>query len=120
MQHDVRLLPNGHLLLYDNGYAHSPSESRAVEYALDVGSMTATMVWQYRHSPAIFTPVVGSVQRYADGATLVGFGGGGMRVVEVAPDGTVLWEGEPVFNGQPIAIFYRVRKTLSLYGLQRP
>ncbi len=120
VQHDVRLLPDGHLLVYDNGYSHTPPQSRAVEYALDLGAMTATMVWEYRHNPSIFTPYVGSVQRYSNGTTLVGFGGGVARVTEVAPSGDVLWEGEATRGGQPLNFFYRMRKTLSLYKAERP
>jgi hypothetical protein len=34
-QHDVRVLDNGDLLFFDSGLAHSPPESRALEYRLD-------------------------------------------------------------------------------------
>ena len=120
MQHDVRLLANGHLLVYDNGAAHTPPQSRAVEYALDLSAMTATMVWEYRDNPSIYTPFVGSVQRYSNGTTLVGFGGGGARVTEVAPSGDFLWEGQPTRDGRPLGFFYRMRKTLSLYKSEKP
>ncbi len=36
-QHSVRMLPNGHLLMFDNGTNHSPQASRVVEYALNEG-----------------------------------------------------------------------------------
>src|SRR2546426_3251407 len=68
-QHSVRVLDNGNLLLYDNGLRHTPPESRAVEYRLDVSTRTATMVWQYRRVPAVFTPFLGSVQRFQNGNT---------------------------------------------------
>lgn len=119
IQHDVRILDNGDLLLYDNGNLHSPPQSRAVEYRLDPRLMTATLVWEYRHTPAVFTPFVGSVQRYRNGNTLVGFGAAGL-VTEVAPDGRVVWEGHLTVAGRPLTFFYRVRTLPSLYRSERP
>jgi outer membrane protein assembly factor BamB len=119
IQHDVRVLDNGDLLLYDNGMFHTPPQSRAVEYRLDTRLMTATLVWEYRHTPAVFTPFVGSVQRYQNGNTLVGFGAAGL-VTEVAPDGRVVWEGRLTVAGRPLTIFYRMRRLRSLYRTERP
>jgi hypothetical protein len=119
IQHDVRLLPNGDLLLFDNGNYHVPPESRAVEYRLDTLAMTATQVWEYRHVPAVFAPYVGSVQRYRNGHTLVGFGAAGV-MTDVTGDGTVAWEGQLAVNGQSPAPFYRVRELPSLYTHESP
>ncbi|HET9707041.1 MAG TPA: aryl-sulfate sulfotransferase, partial [Gemmatimonadales bacterium] len=118
-QHDVRVLPDGDLLFYDNGLAHTPPESRAVEYRLDRVAMTATLVWEYRHDPALFTPIVGSVQRLHNGNTLVGFGAAA-RMVEVTPAGQVLWEGRLTLNGQPVQYFYRARRVPTLYRYEQP
>ena len=117
-QHSVRVLANGNLLLYDNGLQHDPPESRAVEYQLDTKAMTATMVWQFRHDPAIFTNVVGSVERMQNGNTLVAFAYAGI-VDEVDPAGNVVWEGALTKNGavQPA---YRIRRLPSLYNYQAP
>ncbi len=113
-EHDVRELPNGDILMFDNGLRHVPPESRAVEYRLDTVAMTATMVWQYRHSPALLAPAMGSARRLADGHTLVGFSSLS-RVVEVAPDGTVAWEGVLTINGARAPFFYRATHVESLY-----
>jgi hypothetical protein len=113
-QHSVRVLPDGHLLMYDNGVDHPVQESRAVEYALDLQNMTATLVWEYRHSPAIFTNIVGYVQRLQSGNTLVAFGAAGV-VNEVSPTGNRLWEGTLLVDGTP-TLFYRARRIASLYG----
>ncbi len=118
-QHCVRLLDDGDLLLFDNGLRHNPPESRAVQYRLDTRAMTATMVWQYRHNPPLFTPFVGSVQRYADGRTLIGFGWAS-TVVEVGPAGDWKWEGHLTFDGSPPPFFYRMWKVPSLYSYERP
>jgi hypothetical protein len=117
-QHSVRVLDNGNLLIYDNGLGHTPPESRAVEYQLDLKSMTATMVWQYRHSPAIFTPVVGSVERWQNGHTLVAFALNGV-VDEVDADSNLVWEGQLSNGGNP-ASTYRVRFLPSLYQYAAP
>ena len=34
-QHSIRRIPNGHVMLFDNGNYHAVPHSRAVEYALD-------------------------------------------------------------------------------------
>jgi Arylsulfotransferase (ASST) len=119
IQHDVRRLDNGDLLVYDNGNFHSPQQSRAVEYRLDTRLMTATLVWEYRHAPSVYTPFVGSAQRYQNGNTLVGFGAAGL-MTEVTSDGRVVWEGRLTVPGRPFTLFYRVRKVPSLYRSERP
>ncbi len=91
-QHAARLLPNGHLVLFDNGNARLPLFSRAVEYALDEAQKTATLAWQYRLSPDAFGPAFGYVQRLANGNTLIGWGATTPTVTEVAPDGFLVSE----------------------------
>lgn len=117
-QHSVRVLENGNLLVYDNGERHVPSESRAVEYSLDPDSRTATMVWEFRHDPPIFTQFGGSVQRRSNGNTVIGFGWVGV-VTEVGPDGSVLWEGRLQVEGVD-RVFYRAIAVPSLYRYQEP
>jgi outer membrane protein assembly factor BamB len=112
-QHSALILPNGNLLLFDNGTRHDPPESRAVEYALDPAAGTATLVWEFRHSPAIYTPFTGSVQRLANGNTLIGYAWVG-RAVEVSSAGTVAWEAELAVNGEP-PLLYRLTRVTSLY-----
>ncbi|HMD13951.1 MAG TPA: aryl-sulfate sulfotransferase, partial [Bacteroidota bacterium] len=73
-QHDVRWQPNGDITLFDNGNQHVPNYSRGVEYQLDQQNKIATLVWQYRHTPDIYAPAMGSVERLANGNTLIGWG----------------------------------------------
>jgi outer membrane protein assembly factor BamB len=117
-QHSPRMLPNGNLLLYDNGTRHQPSESRAVEYALDLDAKTATLVWEYRHDPPIYTPFVGAVQRLASGNTLVAFAQAG-RAVEATPTRTTAWEADLRLDGKP-AFVYRMVRIASLYRYETP
>jgi Arylsulfotransferase (ASST) len=117
-QHSPRILANGNLLVYDNGTSHEPQESRAVEYALDLEDRRATLVWEFRHVPPIYTPAVGGAQRLRNGNTLVGFGFVG-QASEVRPDGTVAWEAKITVDGRAAPV-YRLVRIASLYHYQEP
>ncbi len=92
-QHDIRRLANGDITLMDNGNMHVPPFSRAVEYKLDEVNKTATLVWQFRHSPSVYDSYMGNVQRLTDGNTIIGWGGAHTpTVTEVRPDGTTALE----------------------------
>ena len=117
-QHDAHILPDGHLLLYDNGTRHQPQETRVVEYALNLAAHTARLVWEFRHTPPIYTPYVGSVQRLTSGNTAIGYGTAG-HVTEVRPDGGVAWEADMRVDGQP-AFVYRLVRLASLYRHAEP
>jgi Arylsulfotransferase (ASST) len=118
-QHDVQVLPNGHLLMLDDQLHIVPGPARAVEYALDPASRVATLVWQYRPDPPIVSPIMGSAQRLTSGATLVGFGAAG-RLAEVAPDGSVSWASALVSNDVTPVSFYRAIRLVSLYSYATP
>ncbi|MCH8326235.1 MAG: aryl-sulfate sulfotransferase [Bacteroidetes bacterium] len=96
--HDIRMLPNGNITLFDNGNNHSPWFSRAVEYQVDQVNKTATQVWEYRHKPFdIANRNQGSVQRLPNGNTLISWGGRAQDstsadITEVTPDGTITFE----------------------------
>jgi arylsulfotransferase ASST len=119
-QHSARVLSNGNVLIFDNGTQHSPSASRAVEYQLDESAHTATLAFQFKHSPAIYTGFTGSVQRFANGNTLVGytFGSSSLYATEVTPTGDVVYEGKLVSGGSQTP--YRFTKVRSLYGYEQP
>ena len=87
-QHAARRIANGHITLFDNGNYHSPPFSRAIEYDVDDVNMTATLVWEYRNNPSIFSPAMGYVQRLSNGNTLIGWGQINPTVTEVTPEGT--------------------------------
>ena len=117
-QHTARVLDNGDLLIYDNGWRHTPSESRVAQYRLDLGAKTATLVWEFRHNPPIFTGFAGSAQRLSNGNTFIAWAFAA-TVTEVTPSGTILWEGRLTAGGQPV-LLYRAIKMPSLYQFQRP
>ena len=91
-QHAIRRIANGNLTLFDNGNFHNPPFSRAVEYNMDTANKTATLVWEYRHSPTVYSSAMGYVQRLANGNTLIGWGYTNPSVTEVRTDGTVAFE----------------------------
>jgi len=90
-QHAIRELPNGNLLLFDNGNGHRPPQSRAVEYALDLDRRVATLVWQFNPQPHLFGSAMGFTQRLPNGNTLITYGFL-PRVQEVNASGQVLWD----------------------------
>ncbi len=103
-QHDIQRLPNGNILLLDNGNLKSNQYSRAVEYEIDEANLTAMKVWEYRKDPDVFVPWMGNVQRLTNGNTLIGWGAAKsvehddtevdttLTVTEVRPDGTITYE----------------------------
>ena len=102
-QHDVHRLANGNLLFFDNGNISgggvTPNDrtySRAVEYQLDEVNLTATLVWEFRHTPDISASCTGSLKRFANGNTLIDWGcavpTSGTIVTEVSPSGEVVFE----------------------------
>lgn len=92
-QHHCRILPDGHLTVFDNGNYHTPQYSRAVEYELDEDNMTCTQVWEYRNDPDIYGGSQGSAQRLANGNTMIGWGGNAdVTATEVRPDGSKAYE----------------------------
>ena len=92
-QHDARRLPNGNILLFDNGnYRQGTRFSRAAEYKLDEENLTATLVWQYRNTPDVVSDFMGSTQRMANGNTLIGWGGTSPTFTEVDSNSNKVFE----------------------------
>jgi hypothetical protein len=94
-QHAVRKLPNGNVIMFDNGFSHKSPVlfSRAIEYKLDEVNKIATKVWEFRHSPDIYSEGMGYAQRVENGNTFIGWGeGDGTAVTEVRPDGSTALE----------------------------
>jgi hypothetical protein len=114
-QHGARQLPNGDILLFDDGDSHTPAQSRAVEYALDTTAMTATLIWSAEDDPPLYSYILGYAQRLTNGNTLVTYGTT-FRVQEVAPDGSVLWSLHDPNQGFGTYRAYRI-PSLSPYDL---
>lgn len=74
LQHDARFQPNGDISLFDDhsAAAGGTGAARGVEYALDLGAGSASVVWQYQGAAS--SALLGSFRRYADGTNLIGWG----------------------------------------------
>lgn len=90
LQHTPYFLENGNLLVYDNGDVNHPA--RAVEYELDIPNRTATLVWSYEHPDDALILERGSAVRLPSGNTLINWVEEQPNVVEVTPEGDVVWE----------------------------
>jgi outer membrane protein assembly factor BamB len=112
-QHSARMVGPDRLLLFDNGPNHVPTLSRAVEYELDLDAMTATLVWEYRPSPSLYSAFQCFVQRLSNGHTLVGFSAQAeVHVVDEA--GEAVWKGT-VVAPDGAGRFYRIHAIGSIY-----
>lgn len=91
-QHSARILPNGNVLIYDNGLFHTPHFSRAVEYRLDTTNRTSTLAWSFRNTPDIASIFWGSAQRLGNGNTFISWGLSERAATEVEPSGEKVFE----------------------------
>lgn len=75
-QHDATFLPNGNILLFDNGKTDVRPFSRAIEIQFDEteGAKTAKVVWQYAPNPVIFTDIWSGARLLPNGNRLITFG----------------------------------------------
>jgi hypothetical protein len=99
-QHCPSELPDGSLLLFDNGTFRA-GESVTYSRVIEVDRRTRAITWEYRDSPPenFFTPFMGSAQRLPNGNTLVTESAFG-RIFEVDQTGQVRWEYVvPYFSG---------------------
>jgi outer membrane protein assembly factor BamB len=91
-QHDPRPLPNGNLLIFDNG-THRRDHPATFSRVIEVDPRTSAIVWEYT-DPSLFeffSPYISGAQRLANGNTLVCEGCHG-RIFEVTRDREVVWE----------------------------
>jgi hypothetical protein len=95
-QHDIKRLPNGNFLFFDDGFAKSKPYSRAVEFSVDEANRKGNLVWDYRRDPDIASFAMGSAQRLRNGNTLIDWGmifsGDHRALTEVNKDNQVVYE----------------------------
>jgi hypothetical protein len=90
-QHDAIQLPEGPITFFDNGASPQVQpQSRAIEVALDMQDMTATLVRSYEHSKPLVADSQGNVQVTPEGDWMVGWGQAGY-LSEIDPAGQVLF-----------------------------
>ena len=89
--HDPYILPNGNMLMFDNGLYREPHFSRALELAVDPQTQSAEIAWEYRESPDFYSYVMGDANRLPNGNTLITDATNG-RLVEVNAQGEKVWQ----------------------------
>ncbi|NQV54282.1 MAG: aryl-sulfate sulfotransferase [Rhodospirillales bacterium] len=100
--HNPEYLPNGNITFFANGMYNpaQPLHSRAIE----MNPVTGEIVWQYIDPQpwTFFSPIMGCVQRLANGNTLTIEAING-RIIEVTQGGELVWEYiNPVFHDIPM------------------
>jgi Arylsulfotransferase (ASST) len=125
-QHDASQLPNGDILLFDDGSEDingSPllcinpadrsgptiarPQSRVDEYSLNQTTHVATLAWSYQSADNREGVFGGSAQRLPNGNTLIGWGGGPTTLAtEVDSSRNVVWE----LQGKQPLLSYRALK----------
>ena len=114
-QHHAEILPNGNITIFANGMnnLHQPLHSRAIELNPESGEI----VWEYIDPQrwTFFSPVMGGVQRLANGNTLICEALHG-RVFEVTAERETVWDyvcpkfhHVPVLHGPGNALFRAYR-----------
>ncbi len=97
-QHDVDLLPNGHIMVFDNegDVTTNTGKSRSIE----IDPITGGIVWEYTGTQMdpLYSENRGSQQRLSNGNTMISESNSG-RIIEVTPDGDVVWEYVHPFRG---------------------
>jgi hypothetical protein len=102
--HHPTMLPDGHILVFDNGVYRK--YSRVVE----VDPLTGEIVWEYKADPPedFYSYGRGSAQRLQNGNTLICESDQG-RVFEVTPEGEVVWTWfNPLMKGDRRGTVYRM------------
>lgn len=87
LQHMPTMLPNGHILLFDNG------TYRGFSRVLEIEPPSGKIVWKYEGAPpkSFYSKWRGSVQRFDNGNTLICEAERG-HAFEVTPEGKIVWE----------------------------
>ncbi len=85
-QHNASLLPNGHMMTFDNHFEGTKSQSRVIEF----DPLKRNILWEYKVIN-FYTDTHGSEQRLNNGNTLIIEANKG-RAFEVTPEKKIVWE----------------------------
>ena len=108
-QHAPTPLPNGNLLIFDNG-PHRLDHSMPFSRVIEVEPSSKKIVWEYREKREsdFFSPRISNAQRLPNGNTMICEGDFG-RLFEVTAGGELVWEYvNPYFGGSPNVLNNRV------------
>jgi hypothetical protein len=111
-QHDPNVLPNGNILIFDNG-ASRRFLPQGFSRVIEVDPATNAIAWEYRDRPLLnfYSPNISGARRLPNGNTLVTEGRFG-RLFQVTPNKEVVWEYVsphfvPGVNGEPSNAVFR-------------
>lgn len=121
-QHHIQKLENGNLIFLDNGnisdqlFGYDDPISRALEINV-IGDSACNVIWEYVMPPNLFGTGSGSVQRLANGNTLVYTAGNGLgepecTIMEVTPDQDIVWK----YVSEPNESWYRAYRIPSIHS----
>jgi len=110
--HMPTMLPNGHILLYDNGQ-NASVRVRGYTRVLELDPITNKIVWEYTADPpeSFYSPSRGSNQRLPNGNTFIAESDSG-RLFEVTSAGHIVWEflnPDRYKNGRRVALYRAIR-----------
>lgn len=130
-QHATKVMPNGHVTLFDNGdnrnFTGIEKYSRAVEYEIDAANKTVKQIWQYgkERGAEMFSFIVSDVDYLADDShMLISPGASGSagakfgKSIEIDyPSGEVIFEAtiQPQQALSGAVVLHRTER-LSLYS----
>jgi outer membrane protein assembly factor BamB len=94
-QHMPTMLPDGHILIFDNG------THRKYSRILEIDPRTGETLWNYTADPpeSFFSSAVSGQERLPNGNTLICSGGQG-RIFEVTMEGEIVWEYVNPYHGE--------------------
>ncbi len=87
------MLPNGNVLVFDNGLNRS-NTFMTFSRVLEIDPSSNEVVWKYldrSSAGSLYSPIVSSAQRLPNGNTLILEGLWG-RMFQVTPEGEIVWE----------------------------
>jgi Arylsulfotransferase (ASST) len=108
-QHAPMPLPNGNLLLFDNG-PHRLDHTMTFSRVIEVDLATKKIVWKYqeRRVYEFYSPRISNARRLPNGNTLICEGDFG-RFFEITSEGELVWEYvNPYFGEGPNGLDNRV------------
>jgi len=89
-QHMPTMLPNGNILIFDNGH-HNSKISRGYTKVVEMNPISKKIVWEYGSNREFFSPARGSAIRLKNGNTLIANSDNGW-FFEITPSGEKVWE----------------------------
>ena len=92
-QHSPRMLNNGNILIYDNGFNGFNRFNRGYTKVIELNPIKKGVVWEYKADPPelFFSQTGGYAQRLPNGNTLIIDSESG-RAFEITKKGEIVWE----------------------------